>query len=132
MPTLPSSAPNLLIHIRPTRFFSPLRPFCVATNLAARPFATPILRRRQPFPKRPFGATVSRQLSDRPGRKMAAVQPPWSPPPIPNGGAAKLPKLKLWNSLTRSKVDFVPLKEGKVSWYSCTMSRQVVNTSVSY
>ncbi|TIA53232.1 hypothetical protein D6C77_08203 [Aureobasidium pullulans] len=50
---------------------------------------------------------------------MAAVQPPWSPPPIPNGGAAKLPKLKLWNSLTRSKVDFVPLKEGKVSWYSC-------------
>ncbi|KAH0129371.1 hypothetical protein KCU67_g17039, partial [Aureobasidium melanogenum] len=49
---------------------------------------------------------------------MATVQPPWNPPPVPAGGAT-LPKLKLWNSLTRSKVDFVPLESAKVSWYSC-------------
>ncbi|KAH0288677.1 hypothetical protein M436DRAFT_43126 [Aureobasidium namibiae CBS 147.97] len=49
---------------------------------------------------------------------MATVQPQWNPPPVPVEGAT-IPSLKLWNSLTRSKVDFVPLQLGKVSWYSC-------------
>ncbi|UNI16819.1 Cysteine--tRNA ligase [Purpureocillium takamizusanense] len=49
------------------------------------------------------------------GRK----QPPWIPPqPRPD---AQLPRLKIYNSLTRSKDDFVPVDpEGKVvTWYAC-------------
>ena len=48
------------------------------------------------------------------------VQPPWSPPP-PLPEHVKVPKLRIYNSLTRSKVDFVPSdREGKtVTWYTC-------------
>ncbi|KAF1943947.1 hypothetical protein EJ02DRAFT_452792 [Clathrospora elynae] len=46
----------------------------------------------------------------------ARTQPPWKEPQ-----ASSPPKLKVWNSLTRSKNDFVPVDpEGKVvKWYSC-------------
>ena len=46
----------------------------------------------------------------------ARTQPPWSEPK-----AATPAKLKVWNSLTRTKNDFVPIDaEGKlVKWYSC-------------
>lgn len=49
------------------------------------------------------------------GRK----QPPWQPPQA--SPDAQLPRLKIYNSLTRSKDDFVPLDpEGKtVTWYAC-------------
>lgn len=46
-------------------------------------------------------------------------QPPWTPPQArPN---IRLPPLKIFNSLTRRKDDFVPIEpEGKiVTWYTC-------------
>ena len=47
----------------------------------------------------------------------AAQQPPWSHPQ--NG--SKHPKLKIYNSLTKSKVPFVTLdpKGKEVKWYAC-------------
>ncbi|CAI6334666.1 unnamed protein product [Periconia digitata] len=49
------------------------------------------------------------------GRK----QPPWIPPRV--GPDAQLPRLKIYNSLTRSKDEFVPSDPtGKiVTWYAC-------------
>ncbi|KAF2727303.1 Cysteinyl-tRNA synthetase, partial [Polyplosphaeria fusca] len=46
-------------------------------------------------------------------------QPPWNPPQAPPD--AQLPGLKIYNSLTRSKDDFVPVDPtGKiVTWYAC-------------
>lgn len=56
-------------------------------------------------------------------RTMATVtkqQPPWQPP-APGDSNTKLPPLKIWNSLTRSKTAFVPIdwQNKKVSWYAC-------------
>lgn len=50
----------------------------------------------------------------------ARQQPPWQPPP-PADPEAKLPPLKIWNSLTRTKTLFVPLdwKNKRVTWYAC-------------
>lgn len=47
----------------------------------------------------------------------ARRQPPWTPPQ----GTTQHPKLKVYNSLTRTKVPFVPRDpEGnRVTWYSC-------------
>jgi cysteinyl-tRNA synthetase len=47
-------------------------------------------------------------------------QPAWTPPE-PLAADIKIPKLRIYNSLTRSKVDFVPSdREGKaVTWYTC-------------
>uniref|UniRef100_A0A1I8PRH7 Cysteine--tRNA ligase, cytoplasmic n=1 Tax=Stomoxys calcitrans TaxID=35570 RepID=A0A1I8PRH7_STOCA len=42
-------------------------------------------------------------------------QPLWQPPPT----AADTPKLRLFNSLTRQKEEFVPLDGNNVTWYSC-------------
>jgi len=49
------------------------------------------------------------------GRK----QPPWNPPQAPSN--IQLPRLKIYNSLTRSKETFVPVDPaGKVvTWYAC-------------
>ncbi|XP_041917205.1 cysteine--tRNA ligase, cytoplasmic isoform X2 [Alosa alosa] len=46
--------------------------------------------------------------------KGKRVQPPWSPPE-----GSEPSKLKLYNSLTRSKEVFVPQNGNKVSWYCC-------------
>ncbi|KAI9707627.1 MAG: hypothetical protein M1836_000588 [Candelina mexicana] len=50
----------------------------------------------------------------------ARQQPHWQPPSGPNP-EIKIPPLKLWNSLTRTKIPFVPLdpQGKKVSWYAC-------------
>ena len=47
-------------------------------------------------------------------------QPPWQAPPSPDS-EARLPSLRIFNSLTRSKTLFVPLdwKNRIVSWYAC-------------
>ncbi|KAK9879201.1 hypothetical protein WA026_004049 [Henosepilachna vigintioctopunctata] len=42
------------------------------------------------------------------------IQPPWNPPT-----ETGTPVLKVYNSLTRQKEIFVPLKGKKVTWYSC-------------
>lgn len=50
----------------------------------------------------------------------AKEQPVWrGPPTVPAG--VDLPPLKIYNSLTRSKTPFVPIKakEKKVTWYVC-------------
>jgi cysteinyl-tRNA synthetase len=46
-------------------------------------------------------------------------QPPWIAPQALNG--VKLPKIKIYNSLTRNKDDFTPAdpKGGTVTWYAC-------------
>ncbi|KAL1957054.1 hypothetical protein VTO42DRAFT_6431 [Malbranchea cinnamomea] len=48
-------------------------------------------------------------------------QPPWKQPPSHPSSASKLPPLKVYNSLTRSKVPFVPIDPDgkKVTWYAC-------------
>jgi hypothetical protein len=54
---------------------------------------------------------------------MASVQQAEWRPPAPLSGSAQeaLPKLSMYNSLTRSKNEFVPLdREGKkIGWYAC-------------
>ncbi|ODV95212.1 hypothetical protein PACTADRAFT_49952 [Pachysolen tannophilus NRRL Y-2460] len=45
-------------------------------------------------------------------------QPTWIQPQTKTDGSVK-PVLKLYNSLTRSKVPFVPMNENEVTWYSC-------------
>lgn len=44
------------------------------------------------------------------------TQPPWLKPTQPAG---EKPVLKLYNSLTRSKEEFVPLKHNQITWYCC-------------
>ncbi|KAL1981904.1 hypothetical protein VTN96DRAFT_2033 [Rasamsonia emersonii] len=48
-------------------------------------------------------------------------QPPWQQPTLHPEASARLPPLKVYNSLTRSKVPFIPIDpEGrKVTWYAC-------------
>lgn len=47
-------------------------------------------------------------------------QPPWYPPQKPPSDT-KIPPLKVYNSLTRSKNDFVPIDSSgkRVTWYVC-------------
>lgn len=74
-------------------------------------------------------ALLTLQLSRSPvlifARNMATAptsrrQPPWRQP-SPTGDALTRPPLKLYNSLTRSKVQFVPLDKSwkNVTWYCC-------------
>lgn len=42
-------------------------------------------------------------------------QPAWAQPT----GSTHQPQLKVYNSLTRSKVPFVPIVPDTISWYSC-------------
>ncbi|KAA8579341.1 hypothetical protein FQN60_010700 [Etheostoma spectabile] len=46
--------------------------------------------------------------------KGKRVQPPWSPP-----AGTEVPRLRLYNSLTRAKEPFVPQRGNKVTWYCC-------------
>ncbi|KAK4565798.1 cysteinyl-tRNA synthetase [Recurvomyces mirabilis] len=50
------------------------------------------------------------------------AQPPWQAPPEPSESVrARLPKLSVYNSLTRSKTPFVPRdpQGKKIDWYAC-------------
>lgn len=46
---------------------------------------------------------------------MSVQQPPWKAPT----GPTHQPDLAVYNSLTKSKVPFVPIQQGKVTWYAC-------------
>lgn len=48
-------------------------------------------------------------------------QPPWQQPVSHPDSSKRLPPLKVWNSLTRSKTPFIPLDPDgtKVTWYAC-------------
>lgn len=51
---------------------------------------------------------------------MATQQPPWTapeaPPPLER---ERMPDLRMYNSLTRTKNQFWPRKGNKVDWYAC-------------
>ncbi|KAI1626925.1 cysteinyl-tRNA synthetase [Exophiala viscosa] len=51
----------------------------------------------------------------RHSKTLKMSQPPWSQP----SGTTHQPELKVYNSLTRSKVPFIPLKTEQISWYAC-------------
>lgn len=55
-----------------------------------------------------------RRFKERMAAKSKNVQPPWSAPE-----GTEVPKLKLYNSLTRQKEVFVPQSGRRVLWYSC-------------
>lgn len=55
-----------------------------------------------------------RRIKERMAAKSKNVQPPWSAPE-----GTEVPKLKLYNSLTRQKEVFVPQSGRRVLWYSC-------------
>ncbi|SCU96842.1 LADA_0H03026g1_1 [Lachancea dasiensis] len=58
--------------------------------------------------------TVSNMSSNLAGSK--GVQPPWQKP----SSIGQQPVLKLYNSMTRNKEEFLPISGGKyVTWYSC-------------
>lgn len=49
-------------------------------------------------------------------KKPSNTQPEWH---VPLAQAQKVPVLKLYNSLTRTKNEFIPIKTGHISWYCC-------------
>uniref|UniRef100_A0A672N0N6 Cysteine--tRNA ligase, cytoplasmic n=1 Tax=Sinocyclocheilus grahami TaxID=75366 RepID=A0A672N0N6_SINGR len=62
-------------------------------------------------------ATLKPQTNDQTpecSTKGKRVQPPWSPPE-----GTDISKLRLYNSLTRTKEVFVPQKGNRVLWYCC-------------
>ncbi|XP_051919856.1 cysteine--tRNA ligase, cytoplasmic isoform X1 [Hippocampus zosterae] len=58
--------------------------------------------------------SLQQDLSPDSSRKGKRVQPQWSPP-----SGTDVPRLRLYNSLTRAKELFVPQNGNKVTWYSC-------------
>jgi cysteinyl-tRNA synthetase len=71
----------------------------------------PLLYSKTNFNTRPFHLTLVATMAT-----PARTQPPWKEPQ-----SSSPAQLKVWNSLTRSKNEFVPIDpEGKVvKWYSC-------------
>jgi cysteinyl-tRNA synthetase len=72
---------------------------------------SPLARRGTNFNHRPLRLSLIATMAT-----STRTQPPWKEPQSEHAS-----KLKVWNSLTRSKNDFVPIDpEGKVvKWYSC-------------
>lgn len=89
----------------------PLRPTAVLS------FASCIRKNFSPSPPSRFSDSVS---TFRSWSKMSRQQPPWQQPSR-KPGSSDLPPLQIYNSLTRSKVLFIPVDPlGKtVTWYVC-------------
>jgi cysteinyl-tRNA synthetase len=83
-----------------------LLPYRSASSILIRPL--------QSFPSHRL---ASRAMASTSASSGAAKQPHWTVP-IPLHGYEE-PSLKVYNSLTRSKVDFVPIKGRHVTWYNC-------------
>ncbi len=85
---------------------------------------THLLRRRlKAFYPPTFSSLTPLRFARVSAKAMATTarqQPYWQPPSGLNP-EIKIPPLKLWNSLTRTKTPFVPLdpQGKKVSWYAC-------------
>ncbi|KAH7413965.1 tRNA synthetases class I (C) catalytic domain-containing protein [Phaeosphaeria sp. MPI-PUGE-AT-0046c] len=75
------------------------------------PSIPPLARKRTIFNTRPIRLLLGTTMAT-----STRTQPPWKEPHSTHAA-----KLKVWNSLTRSKNEFVPIdSEGKlVKWYSC-------------
>lgn len=65
--------------------------------------------------RRPIFTQAARMATTAP-KKPSTVQPEWH---VPVEVGPKAPVLKLYNSLTRTKNEFIPLKQGHISWYCC-------------
>ena len=65
--------------------------------------------------KRTLRAPLSRSFCHSAIFSASMAQPKWTQP----SGQTHEPGLKVYNSLTRSEVDFVPIEKGRVTWYSC-------------
>ena len=118
----PSSAPSLL----PIRIRSSSLPRANLYHLLVRRCDSATARSSfqslATAPSRSRSLATLAKASSYPARpKMAAAMPEWTPPPAPTGPAKDtLPPLKIYNSLVRQKVPFVPISGGnKVTWYSC-------------
>ncbi|KKA17210.1 hypothetical protein T310_9096, partial [Rasamsonia emersonii CBS 393.64] len=100
------SAPLSPLLLVSSTFFMTLFPPRFAFSLTYR------IRRRPPSIS---AFTVSRRMAS------SRQQPPWQQPTLHPEASARLPPLKVYNSLTRSKVPFIPIDpEGrKVTWYAC-------------
>jgi len=89
--------------------------------LRPRPFTAAVLVLRSPLAKHCARAYTT--TNTRLAAKMASVQQAeWRAPPSHSEAVQQsLPKLSMYNSLTRSKNEFVPLdREGKkIGWYAC-------------
>lgn len=74
-------------------------------------FSIPRLRLK-PHTQKTFVSILSRTMA------TARQQPAWKKPATTD---AELPSLKIYNSLTKTKVPFVPIdpKGKKISWYAC-------------
>ncbi|RMZ78664.1 hypothetical protein DV738_g3787, partial [Chaetothyriales sp. CBS 135597] len=67
-------------------------------------------------PKYDYVSFMQGMINDKEEReKVSKKQPRWSPPST----ATHQPGLKVYNSLTRSEVDFIPIEKGRITWYSC-------------
>lgn len=88
---------------------------CVSLSLKAPRF---YLKGSLPCPIFPSTAINTGRLLLNRHMATASRQPPWQQPTAPD---ADLPRLAVYNSLTRSKVPFVPIdwKTKTVSWYNC-------------
>lgn len=64
-----------------------------------------------------FRRVFSRPYSDLVTHTMDPDKPKLAEWHKPQGSAA--PKLKLYNTLTRTKTDFIPMNGNQVTWYSC-------------
>jgi len=93
--------------------------FCSATrlcldhtaNVSSIPCRLPRSRRAKPI------ASTTAPLHTL-SRSMAAVQqPPWSPPS--DSLEPRTASIRVYNSLTRTKTPFYPIKDKRISWYAC-------------